>query len=254
MITQTYRPQSLKEALQLLRRPQTFPMGGGTQLSRRKNRDFAVVDLSALQLDQIQESGMYVRIGAAVTLHALLAAENIPEALKKPILAEAPRAVRAKATLGGRIASAGGRSSLLTALLALDAEVQLASLNDDDEPIHTALPIGDFLPLRRENLSGRLITGLLVPVKAALAFAREPKDGQTFLTLAIARWPSGRTRVTVGGWGQSPRLAMDGKDAVAAPIAVRNVCHEASDNLADAAKRIETAVQLAQHCLNQLEG
>ena len=72
MITQYYRPQTLEEALQLLSRSDTRPLGGGTLLTQRSEESFSVVDLQALGLDKINKSGDRLEIGAATTLQILL--------------------------------------------------------------------------------------------------------------------------------------------------------------------------------------
>ena len=72
MITQYYRPQTLEEALQLLARADTRPLGGGTVLTQRSNESFSVVDLQALGLDKLHKSGDNLEIGATVTLQNLL--------------------------------------------------------------------------------------------------------------------------------------------------------------------------------------
>ena len=47
MITDYYRPETLPEALGLLKDPDTLPLGGGTLLSTLKSASVKVVDLQA---------------------------------------------------------------------------------------------------------------------------------------------------------------------------------------------------------------
>ena len=53
MITDYYRPETLPEALELLKGPDTLPLGGGTLLSQTKSASVKVVDLQALGLNTL---------------------------------------------------------------------------------------------------------------------------------------------------------------------------------------------------------
>ncbi len=71
MIIEYIRPKTIKEAVNLISRdaPTTIPMGGGTSLKRRAiQRDFSVVDLQALNLDQIDIDDTWIELGAMTTL------------------------------------------------------------------------------------------------------------------------------------------------------------------------------------------
>lgn len=254
MITKTYQPHTLQEALRYLQNSQTYPLGGGTTLNARKNQDFSLVSLANLGLDHITAQGEEVSFGAMVTLSALLEQPDLPEALKQAVTQQAPPRIRRQATLGGLIAAGSGQSPLLTALLALDAEVTLSTLDETGATQESTLRIGNLLPLRTDYLAQALITGLRLSLRPQLAFEYASRaSGENFLYVAIARWPSGRTRVTAGGWGKTPALAMDGKDSLAAATALRNICHEAHDQRATAAERMDAAVRLAERCLASLQ-
>ncbi len=250
MITQYHRPQTLTEALQRLQDENTLPLGGGTWLNRQRGQDFAVVDLQNLGFDAIQARGDALSIGAATTLQALLEHPSTPAALQTALRLEAPRNLRHQATLGGVIASGDGRSPVLAALLALDATLTLAFLGDDGQPATRAVRLGEWLPLREPAL----ITAVQFSRKPSLAFervGRTPAD-RPLLMVALARWPSGRTRAVAGGWGTLPLLAMDGKDGDNAPIALQNICREATDERASAAYRMDVIATLARRALDAL--
>ncbi len=255
MITEYHRPQTLAEALQLLQNPQTWPLGGGAVLSRHQGEAIAVVDLQALGLDAIQSRGDQLQIGATVTLQALLDHPQTPPALKAALRLEAPRNLRQQSTLGGLLVSGDGRSPALAALLALDAALTVATLGADGQPSTREERLGEWLPLRDEARRGVLITGVQISLKPALAFhhvGRTPSD-RPLLLVALARWPSGRTRAVAGGWGSLPVLAMDGKDSANAPVALQNICREAADERASAEYRMEVAAVLAARCLQDLD-
>ncbi len=248
MITHYHRPQTLEEALALLAQPDTWPLGGGTVLvPRSREQDFAVVDLQALGLNTITVRGKQMEIGATVTLQTLLEAPQTPAALQQALRLEAPLNLRNAATVAGALVACDGRSPLATALLALDALLLL-------EPGAEQVRLGDLLPLRQERLAQRLITAVRLPLNARLAWeyvARTPAD-RPLVQVAVAQWPSGRTRVVVGGWGDAPRLAMDGPDATGAETAARSACAEATDPWASADYRREVAAVLARRALQSL--
>lgn len=249
MIVEYHRPNSLEDAVTLIARkkPPTRPLGGGTVLNRPDPEAFAVVDLQDLGLNKLHKRGNTLEAGATATLQALLERTDLPDGLARAIQLETSRNLRQTATLGGTIASADGRSPLLTALLALDAKATV--LPGPDE-----YPLGELLPLRAERLKQRLISRLLIPFNPQLAFetvARTPSD-RPIVAIAMARWPSGRTRLAIGGWGPIPVLAMDGGEPGEIELAARNACATAGDEWASSEYRAETAAILARRCLNTL--
>jgi CO/xanthine dehydrogenase FAD-binding subunit len=98
-----------------------------------------------------------------------------------------------------------------------------------------------------------LITSLSLPLNAKIAFeyvSRTPSD-KPIVCVALAQWPSGRTRLAVGGYGKAPILAMDGTEADGVETATSNAFHEANDNWASAEYRMDVAFTLAKRCLEQ---
>lgn len=255
MIVEYHRPQTLEEALKLLARsePRTLPLGGGTVLNRPSRAAYAVVDLQALGLNTLQARSSLLEIGATTTLQSLLEGPALAEAafapaLKKAVEHEAAYNLRQAVTLAGKVVSAGGRSGLAATLLALDA--QLTLLPGDEK-----VSLGDFLPLRQEMLPGRLITQISLPLKARLAYeytSRTPADWP-LVCAAVARWPSGRTRVALGGFGSAPLLALDGPEPGGVETAAVEAFSQAGDQWASAEYRSEVAGVLARRCLASLE-
>jgi probable selenate reductase FAD-binding subunit len=247
MITQYHRPKSLDEALTLLTQSNTVPLGGGTLLSRPSTDSVEVVDLQALGLNSIKKNGNNLEIGATATLQQLMENENCPDALKQAIKLEAPLNIRNTATIAGTIVASDGRSTFASALLALDAKLEQA-IFDNSKIEYRISNIGDFLPLRSKNL----ITKIIFPTNTNFAFefvSRTPAD-KPIVCAALAQWNSGRTRLTLGGYGKSPLLAMDGTEADGIETAARNAYHEASDDWASAEYRQDIAATLAQRCLD----
>ncbi len=251
MIVEYNRPKTLEEALDLLSRtqPVTVPMGGGSALNRYSVEPLAVVDLQALPLHSIVHQGNSFILGATVTLQTMLDAPDLPEVIYKAIRQEANHNLRQVATLAGTLASAGGRSPLVTTLLAMDATLTTVSRKGEN-----TISLGDFLLVREEYLPGRLITQIKLPSNLRMAFdyvARSPAD-QPIVCAAVAQWPGKRTRVALGGYGRAPMLALDGPEPGGVEAAAQNAYSQAGDVWASADYRREVAGALARRCLAEL--
>ena len=250
MITNYHRPQTLDEALALLTQPDTLPLGGGTLLSHPTTASVQVVDLQALGLNSLTKNGNNLELGATLTLQALLESEHCPAALKTALKLEAPLNNRNAATAAGTLVACDGRSTFASILLAMDAKIEQALL-DNSKIEYQVTNIGDFLPLRSTNL----ITKIILPLNTKLAFesvAKTPAD-KPIVCAAMAQWNSGRTRLVLGGYGKSPMLAMDGTEADGAETAARNTYHEATDEWASAEYRVDVAATLAKRCLESIK-
>ncbi len=251
MIVEYNRPKTIGEALDLLARkqPATLPVGGSSALNRYSLDPFAVVDLQSLQLDAIQKQGNALEIGATVTLQSLLEFPDLPSAVHKAVQLEANHNLRQVATIAGTLVAAGGRSPLVTALLAMDAALHTLSRQGED-----TISLGDFLPVRAEYLPGRLIDKVRLPANVRLAFeyvARSPSD-QPIVCAALAQWPSSRTRLALGGYGKAPLLALDGPEPGGVEEAAQNAYNQAGDVWASADYRCEVVGILACRCLAEL--
>lgn len=253
MIIEYHRPSKIKDALRLLARPdpRTLPLGGGSLLNQSASRvqaePLAVVDLQALGLNTLEEKEKLLVAGATVTLQNLLDHPGLPEALYKAIRHEATHNLRQVATLAGTAAAAGGRSPLALVLLALDVVLEINSLAGGRQQVK----LGDWLALRDSTPVGQLITALHIPRNASLAYeyvARTPAD-LPIVCAAAARWPGGRVRLALGGYGAAPALVLDGRGAEGAAEAARSAYSTAEDAWASAEYRAEMASVLARRCL-----
>ena len=254
MIIEYKRPATLDEALELLARrdPPSVPLAGGSALNRPSPDPVAAVDLQSLGLDRYEAHGNFLELGATLTLQALLEAEQPQPALKQVIQHEATHNLRQVATVAGTLVSADGRSPFACAFLALDAALTVLAV--DSKKGEEQISLGDLLPLRAERLRGRLITQVSIPLNARLAYqyvARTPAD-LPLVCAALASWPSGRTRLALGGFGKSPVLAFDGTEAAGVDVAAQNAYSQAEDQWASAAYRQEVAGALARRCLKEL--
>ncbi|MCX6064187.1 MAG: FAD binding domain-containing protein [Chloroflexi bacterium] len=242
MITNYFRPETIKEALELLSQPDTRPLGGGTWLNQPHDEKFVVVDLQALGLNKIHKAGNNLDIDACVTLQQLLESPECPVALKQAIRLDSSLNIRSTATVAGSLVSGDGRSTFATAMLALDAKITTTT----DQSTETS-GIGEFLPLRPTGL----ITKISIPLNFKTAFemvARTPAD-KPIVCAALAQWTSGRTRLALGGYGKAPTLAMDGTESDGIDSAAQNAFHEASDEWASAEYRMDVAITLSKRCL-----
>jgi CO/xanthine dehydrogenase FAD-binding subunit len=247
MISEYHRPKTLEEALKLLAQPDTRPLGGGTRLTQKNEASFSVVDLQSLGLDKIRKSGNSLEIGATASLSQLLESAHLPPTLAVAIRREAPLNRRNARTVAGTLVACDGRSPFATALLALDAKLTLLP---DEEKVN----LGDLFPVREKKLSGRLITRIEIPLNTKLAYesvARTPAD-HPLVCAALAQWPSGRTRLALGGFGPAPLLALDGNEPGGVEEAARNAFAEAGDEWASAEYRKDVAATLAKRCLDSL--
>ena len=248
MITEYHRPNTLSKALELLSRNDvsTIPIGGGSVISQLPSKHVAVVDLQLLDLDHLDVKGKNVKIGATVTLQKLHS-YNIHPTLKTVIGLEATYNIRQVGTIAGALVSTDGRSPFVTTMLAMDAELHF---QPGDEKIN----LGNYLPLREEWNTNQLITHVIIPNEIDLAYkyvARTPAD-IPIVCVAVGRWPSGRMRVALGGYGSEPYLVIDGQGIDGVESAIQDAYREAGDQWSSAEYRSEMATILFKRCLQSL--
>ncbi len=232
MIEEYYRPKTVMESEQLFKKKKKkcVPLGGGSALSRSKQKELCVVDLRELGLNRIETVGHKVNIGATVTLQEMLESEVVPAIIRGVIQKSATLNLRNQATVGGYIASADGRSPLAIVLMAMDAVLIW-------HPDQKAQAIGDWFALRQP--SGFWISAVQLNSKLLVDYeqiARTPMD-QPIVAISVARWPSGRIRIAAGGFGKKPVLVLDGPEDSGILEAVRNALNDSGDEWASAEYR-----------------
>jgi CO/xanthine dehydrogenase FAD-binding subunit len=246
MFQNYYRPKHLDEALKLLdvQMPLTVPLAGGTTLSQQRQVTMSVVDLQDLPLNQIARQGNHLRVGATVTLQNLLEYNELPLPLAKALQHEANLNIRNMATVAGSLFTADGKSIFATVLLALDAKLLIM-------PGEMELFVGDWLPQRPEWNRKNLVVEVIIPLQPVLKYdqvARSPED-RPIVCVAVGEWPSGRTRIALGGMGDAPVLVFDGPERNGADMAVENAFSQAADAFATGVYRSQVAKVLAQRLL-----
>src|SRR5512135_35553 len=220
------KPTTIAEAVALLQQPGTVPLAGGTALIAEARRDVrAAVDLSALGLAFIRESGGAIAIGATTTL-ADLAESPILRALANGVLAQAAHhsaasVLRNQATAAGTLISEPG-GLFAVALVALDARVTVVRKET------RTVSIVDFLSMREHLLMMALLTEIAVPManpRASLqTVARTPGDKPIVSVCAAARIEVMRSpqndrvardvRIALGGVGATAVRAGDTEQAL----------------------------------------
>jgi CO/xanthine dehydrogenase FAD-binding subunit len=248
MIVEYHRPKTIDETLTLLERPglPTYPLGGGTYLSLHTNESCAVVDLQSLGLSTLEKQGNMFILGAAASLQGLCEWSELSPELKAVASREKSINLRRKATVAGTLVTADESSPMVTALLALDAHMTWA-------PGDETISLGDWLPIRNKWTKAKLIINVAVSSQANLlyeAVSRTPGD-RPIVIAAIGRWPSGRTRVAIGGFGTAPILVLDGPDAAGAEDAIKIAHSQYIKPGKDQEYQLEITKTLVHRLLNQ---
>lgn len=124
------RPDTVEEAYELVRKGRMNRiMGGGVWLRLQDRRISTVIDLSACGLDKIEETEDAFVIGSMVTLRQLECHQAFNDAtchvFERAVRDIVGTQMRNLATVGGSVFGRFGFSDVLTALLALDTEVEL---------------------------------------------------------------------------------------------------------------------------------
>lgn len=146
------QPETLGEAYEILMKQRSNTVLGGCAFLRLGSKRIGIgVDLSKLGLDQITEQDGYIEIGAMTSFRALETHPLLTEAFDGIL----PKAVghiigvqfRNVVTVGGSVFSKYGFSDCITALLALDTEVELYKAG--------RMSLSDFLdlPLTKDILT-----------------------------------------------------------------------------------------------------
>lgn len=186
-----HRPTTLKEALSLLgEMEEAMVYGGGTaiQILAKQGLLFVeeLVDVSGIpELHSIQETSDGIRLGATATVRQ---AERNPQVRSRARLAaEAygkvanPR-IRNTATIGGNIAHGDYRLDPPTALMALDATVEVASMTGT----RTVAAREFFVAFQQTALKpGEMVTAITLPT----APERSGWGYSKMSSLAMNDWP-----------------------------------------------------------------
>lgn len=183
------RPRGLEEALQALTRPFTVLAGGTDFYPARVGRSIIedVLDIAGIAaLRGISETEVGWRLGATTTWAELAEASLPPlfDGLKQAAREVGGRQIQNSGTIAGNICNASPAADGVPPLLALDADVELASRDGTRR-----LPLASFISgVRTTALQpGELVVALHVPRPRAEARSAFVKLGaRRYLVISIA--------------------------------------------------------------------
>ena len=199
MIAQNFEytaPASLEKALELLAsNPDAKVLAGGMSLiplmKLRLSAPPQLIDLGRVPgLDNIREQGGNIRIGAMATHYAVESSPLIRQ--KCPLLAETAGhigdvQVRNVGTIGGSVAHADPAADYPAALMALEAQVVLASRKGE-----RTLPLGEFIvdTMTTAVEHGEIVKEVVVPiddVQTGVAYEKlvQPASGFAIVGAAV---------------------------------------------------------------------
>lgn len=171
MVKNTFTPSSLKEALKVLKENDCSIMSGGTDLMVRNKKwtgtipsfQKDVIFINKIkELKEIKIDENNISIGASVTLSAIEQCYRLPETLRRAALNMASPAIRNRGTIGGNICNASPAGDSLPTLYALEAELEIMSLNNT-----RVVKIEDFIcgPGKKNLNSDEMVTKIIIPKK-----------------------------------------------------------------------------------------
>jgi len=187
-------PSTLQEAFELIAGGERKVLAGGMSLIPLMKLRLAspehVVDLGRVpDLNQITEAGGVLHIGATATHHDLESSPLIRG--RCPLLAEAASQigdiqVRNRGTIGGSLAHADPAADYPASLLALEAQVRLASAKSE-----RTVYAGDFFldPFTTAIEPGEIIVQVLVPAEAGkegYRYEKLPHPASGFAIVGVA--------------------------------------------------------------------
>ena len=224
-----HRPETIEHALQLLSREdlRAAPLGGGTQLAAESGRGLeAAIDLSALPLAYIAMDGAALRIGGLARLEELSKAPAV-RAFADGLLADAARLtctslLRSQATVAGTILSPGANGELASALLVLDAETQLQTLEGPMTSSISHLLEKPATCQRAILIEVRLPEPPFGSLIRRERIARTPADRSIVSVTVVAQMASGSIaacRIAAAGAGLRPMRLRNVETALAGAVA-----------------------------------
>lgn len=158
-----YVPETVEEALLIMKEEKVKPYGGGTDLMIDEKRESTYLFLHKIPgLKQITEDSDYVRIGAEATFTDIEESDITPQILKDAMSHLAGPAIRNFGTIGGNIGNGSAKADSVLILFATDSLMILKSA-DSERTIY----VKDFYKDRKQLdlREGELIVEILIPKK-----------------------------------------------------------------------------------------
>jgi len=185
-----FRPKTLLEATQTLAGEQAQILSGGTDffpaLGERRVQG-AVMDVSGIaELKGVTREGNYLRIGGLTTWSEIIVAPlpRYLDALKLAAQEVGGVQIQNRGTIAGNLCNASPAADGVPPLLALNAEVELSSLQGTRH-----IPLSDFIVGNRKTLRryDEILSYVLVPLDLEHAASTFLKLGaRRYLVISIA--------------------------------------------------------------------
>ena len=244
-------PRTLDEALAHLHHhgDQAKILAGGQSLIPMLNFRLAhpgvVVDVNRLtDLAYVRQHDGGVAVGALTRQHAVERSDLVRA--RVPVVAEACRfighaPIRHRGTFGGNLAHADPASELPAVMVALEAEMAVASRAGN-----RAVPAGEFFigPLTTALRPGEMLTEIRIPAappRSGGAFVEMARRAGDFALVGVAALVTldeagqcARARIALCGVGPTPVRARAAEDALAGQAPTTAVLDEAADRAAAA--------------------
>ncbi len=179
----SFKPETLREALEIRARERVIPYAGGTDLMIEADPDAAYLFLGDIaELKGIEALDGRLEIGAAVTYTEALQSDAVPEILKDAVRYIAAPAIRNAGTMGGNVANGSPKADSALIFAVTDSTLVLAS-----EKGERRVPIAEFYlgrgktVLREDELLEKIVMPLSnvrdyyyhkIGARGALAIAR----------------------------------------------------------------------------------
>lgn len=166
-----YRPESIKEAVEIMGNEECTVFAGGTDLMVKKrlwsgtenNFKTPVVFISDIKdIRKIEKEDRFLKIGAACTCSDIIESQIVPEIMKDVIRNMASPAVRNTATLGGNICNSSPAGDSLPYLYAVEARLVLESTRGKRE-----VEINNFIkgPGKNAIEKDEILTEVKIPLE-----------------------------------------------------------------------------------------
>lgn len=165
-----FKPATVKEASELLKKEGYFALAGGTDLIVKIRNNFfknlkAVVYIGDLPFKAIKSENGKLIIGSGCTMEAIASnnviKENFPTLVEAAMTVGATQ-IRHMATIGGNIGNSSPAGDSIPALYTLDAEVLIT-----DGTAKRTMPINQFFTAPGKNIlnRGELIEAFILPLR-----------------------------------------------------------------------------------------
>ena len=256
------RPTEIGDALRALgaQTPRAILAGGTDFYPARVGRtiDEDILDITALPLGGIEERPDHWRIGALATWSELIAAPLPPcfDALKAAAREVGGVQIQNAGTIAGNLCNASPAADGVPPLLAMDAEIELASAAGERR-----VPLAEFVTGNRKTArrADELLTAIRVPKPAAGTVSTFLKLGaRRYLVISIvmvaatiepdARGQVARARIAIGACAPAAQRLRALESALnGAPIGVRLATLACSEHLAQALSPIDDVRGSAQY-------